>query len=149
METKIIKGKNYFKREDVWLYTDKNGVEKKVGSEKLLAQLEDDNSIKGLGDIIAKFTKAFGIKECEACKMRRDYLNVRFSAIKLDKSKLTVEDIELVMKAEQSKSLKTDEVKKIFEVYNRLFNMKVKPCNCPSIIATMIEKLVFKISEVK
>lgn len=34
--------------------------------------------VKGLGDVIAKVTKFFGIKECGGCKKRREALNKAF-----------------------------------------------------------------------
>jgi hypothetical protein len=33
---------------------------------------------KGVGDTIAKITKAFGIKPCDACKKRQKKLNEKF-----------------------------------------------------------------------
>lgn len=34
---------------------------------------------KGVGDTVAKFTKAIGIKPCGPCERRRQWLNQRFS----------------------------------------------------------------------
>lgn len=31
--------------------------------------------IKGLGDVVYKVAKKFGIKECDSCKRRRAFLN--------------------------------------------------------------------------
>lgn len=35
--------------------------------------------IKGLGDVVAKMTKAIGIKPCVRCKKRQQWLNEKFS----------------------------------------------------------------------
>ena len=41
--------------------------------------LNDFEKSKGLGDSIEKITEFFGVKSCDACKLRRDFLNKIFT----------------------------------------------------------------------
>ena len=71
--------------------------EKIVGSErsneiqvehKKLRQLAEDQGV-GVGDLVAKLTKAFGIKPCSACEQRRKILNrLRLNGWKINLDKV-------------------------------------------------------------
>jgi hypothetical protein len=67
---------------------------------------------KGIGDVIAKATKAIGIEPCESCEKRKDLLNrlVPFKNVKYP----TEEQKDLI------KSNPTDE--QLIELYNDIFN---------------------------
>jgi len=39
--------------------------------------VEEADQLEGLGDVVAKATKKLGIKECDGCKKRREWLNKR------------------------------------------------------------------------
>ncbi len=48
---------------------------------KIIQPVDQTVAGRGLGDVIEAVTKKFGIKPCEGCKKRKDYLNkyVRWS----------------------------------------------------------------------
>ena len=40
--------------------------------------ITEPGKIRGLGDLVAKITKFFGVKPCSACKKRQKWLNEKF-----------------------------------------------------------------------
>ena len=56
-------------------------------NEKISQQIGIDITSKGLGDTIAKVTKAFGVKPCGGCKKRQEKLNKLFPYANHDSDK--------------------------------------------------------------
>lgn len=69
---------------------------------------------KGLGDSIAKLTKAVGIEPCEGCNKRKDTLNRLFPFKRVN----ALNDAQIFLLAELD-SLSDIEV---IEIYNEIFN---------------------------
>ena len=72
--------------------------EKIVGSERSNEMQEEHNKLKrlakeqgiGVGDLVAKLTKVFGIKPCASCEQRRQILN----RLRIDGWKITLDKVE-------------------------------------------------------
>ena len=69
---------------------------------------------KGIGDSIAKLTKAVGIKPCKSCEKRKNILNRLFPFKRVN----ALNDTQIVLLAELE-SLSDIEV---IEIYNEIFN---------------------------
>lgn len=137
---KEINGKTYFKSFDEWYGTDKNGKEIKVVGEKLLKQLETNES-KGIGDTIKKITNFLGITQCDGCKQRQEYLNNKFKYYKINLNAITEERLDLFQKAKSTHILDNDSVNGIFAFYNDLYYAHIERCNCPGLFISILEQL--------
>ena len=52
--------------------------------------ITDQNRLRGIGDVVAKMTKAVGITPCGACKKRQEALNKMFPFGKSESSEKQV-----------------------------------------------------------
>jgi hypothetical protein len=104
---------------------------------------------KGLGDDIEKITEATGIKklvkfiageDC-GCDARKEKLNKIFRHNKLEC--LTEDEYDYLTEffAKNKNVLNNEEIKKLYEISNRIFNKKNKPSSCSSCIRTTVLRL--------
>jgi hypothetical protein len=150
----------YKQIEGVWYVTDKNGVNRKVTSKKILQELSinsetnemsidttiDDGTkqISGLGDVIEKVTSFFGIKKCDECERRRQEFNKRYPWTNYENmEKLSQEEDEILAKAKESPIVPYEIAKAIFDIYNKHYKPRtpVKFCQCGGLFKTMLERL--------
>jgi|SRR6056300_1548222 hypothetical protein len=110
---------------------------------------EQENKSKGLGDDIEKITEATGIKklvkfiageDC-GCDARKEKLNKIFRHNKLEC--LTEDEYDYLTEffAKNKNVLNNEEIKKLYEISNRIFNKKNKPSSCSSCIRTTVLRL--------
>lgn len=110
---------------------------------------EQETKSKGLGDDIEKITEATGIKklvkfiageDC-GCNERKELLNKVFRHNKLEC--LTEEEYDYLTGffAKNKNVLNNDEIKRLYEISNRIFNKKSKPSSCSSCVRTIVLRL--------
>ena len=110
---------------------------------------EQENKSKGLGDDIEKITEATGIKklvkfiageDC-GCDARKEKLNKIFRHNKLEC--LTEDEYDYLTEffAKNKNVLNNEEIKKLYEISNRIFNKNNKPSSCSSCIRTTVLRL--------
>ncbi len=110
---------------------------------------EQENKSKGLGDDIEKITEATGIKklvkfiageDC-GCDARKEKLNKIFRHNKLEC--LTEDEYDYLIEffAKNKNVLNNEEIKKLYEISNRIFNKNNKPSSCSSCIRTTVLRL--------
>lgn len=103
-------------------------------------ETEQDLGIGGLGDAIKAVTQVLGIPQCESCKERQSRLNRLFPWLKASRD-VTQEERELMVRINAKSSIENDDVNALFKLYNELFSSKLSRCNCPGLIAKMIERI--------
>jgi DNA-directed RNA polymerase subunit F len=110
---------------------------------------EQENKSKGLGDDIEKITEATGIKklvkfiageDC-GCDERKEKLNKIFRHNKLECLTEDEYNYLTVLFAKNKNVLNNEEVKKLYEISNRIFNKKNKPSSCSSCVRTTVLRL--------
>ena len=145
----------YFKRNNQWYYTDKNGKNRKVTSVKKLDELNNsidltgakhEKTIDGLGDLVSSITSKLGIEECSGCEDRKSKLNEIFPFLKADTRVVTEEDIILINRIDNSNVVSSVDVDRLYSFYNRLFKRNKKRQNCPGCIKTMLQQIKKKIN---
>jgi len=110
---------------------------------------EQEKKSKGLGDDIEKITEATGIKklvkfiageDC-GCDERKDKLNKIFRHNKLEC--LTEDEYDYLTEffAKNKNVLNNEEITKLYEISNRVFNKKSKPSSCSSCVRTIVLRL--------
>ena len=110
---------------------------------------EQENKSRGLGDDIEKITEATGIKklvkfiageDC-GCDARKEKLNKIFRHNKLEC--LTEDEYDYLTEffAKNKNVLNNEEIKKLYEISNRIFNKNNKPSSCSSCIRTTVLRL--------
>jgi len=110
---------------------------------------EQETKSKGLGDDIEKITEATGIKklvkfiageDC-GCDERKDKLNKIFRHNKLEC--LTEDEYDYLTGffAKNKNVLNNQEINKLYEISNRIFNKKSKPSSCSSCVRTIVLRL--------
>jgi predicted Zn-ribbon and HTH transcriptional regulator len=111
---------------------------------------EQESKSKGLGDTVAKITKATGIdkvvkavagEDC-GCEERKDFLNnlVRYKVVNCP----TEEEYDYLNTffSEGSKSRVTSaEQRRLLTVYNRVFSQRQQMSSCPSCVAKIVRDL--------
>ena len=108
-----------------------------------------DKQSKGLGDTIAKITKATGIdkavkfiagEDC-GCDERKNKLNKIFRHNKLEC--LTEDEYNYLTAffAKNKNVLNNEDIKRLYEISNRIFNKKNKPSSCSSCVRTTVLRL--------
>ena len=109
--------------------------------------MSESNS-KGLGDRIAKLTKATGIdklvhsvvEDC-GCEERQKKLNALFPGRKVMMSDEDARLWEGLKEARNRGKLNRQEGKTMYQIFNRTFNANEKPCSCTGKNRQMVEKL--------
>jgi hypothetical protein len=94
----------------------------------------------GLGDMITSITSAVGIESCDGCKRRAEALNRMFPWLKASRE-VTEEELDFIKKITSTHTLQNDDVNRLFSLYNDLFKSKLSRCNCPGLLAKMIQRL--------
>ena len=94
----------------------------------------------GLGDVVRKFTKALGIHECVECTQRKAKLNKLFPFLKLSRQ-ITQEEKDLMKTIALSHIITGENVSKLFNLYNELFNTKYEKCQCSALIGQLIIRI--------
>jgi hypothetical protein len=97
---------------------------------------------KGLGDRVEDFIKLFGIKSCDACKRRKEWLNNTFSR----QTVIQMEEDELIRfeGLMNAKRLESHDVNFIEYLYYKTFNIANKKAlcrTCPKIWINIISEL--------
>ena len=110
---------------------------------------EQEKKSKGLGDDIEKITEATGIKklvkfiageDC-GCDERKDKLNKIFRHNKLEC--LTENEYNYLTEffAKNKNVLNNEDIKRLYEISNRIFNKNNKPSSCSSCVRTTVLRL--------
>ena len=94
----------------------------------------------GLGDLIEKATTALGIDKCEACEQRRINLNKMFPWLKSNRD-FTKEEVAFVKRIKSNPVIVSEDLDKLFILYNDVFNSKLEKCACPGLIGKMVERV--------
>ena len=116
------------------------GRKKKIVLEGPIEESNQDLGIGGLGDLIAKVTDTLGIEKCEACEERQKKYNHLLPFLKVSRD-LTEEEKDFVRFIQSKAIIQSEEVNRLFVLYNEIYYAKNKRCNCPQLIARMIERL--------
>ena len=93
----------------------------------------------GIGDMIAKITKAVGLQPCESCERRREKLNQMFSFLTKTKKDLTPDEIQYINQINATNKIDNNVV--FFKLYNSVFGTHMQSCNCPPVMKEMLFKL--------
>lgn len=110
---------------------------------------EQETKSKGLGDDIEKITEATGIKklvkfiageDC-GCDSRKDKLNKIFRHNKLECLNEEEYDYLTEFFAKNKNVLNNEEINKLYEISNRVFNKNNKPSSCSSCVRTVTLRL--------
>jgi len=110
---------------------------------------EQETKSKGLGDDIEKITKATGIKklvkfiageDC-GCDERKNKLNKIFRHNKLECLNEEEYDYLTEFFAKNKNVLNNEEINKLYEISNRVFNKNNKPSSCSSCVRTVTLRL--------
>ena len=124
------------------------GMDKRTKKYKEYKQRSDDQS-KGLGDSIAKLTKATKIdklvkfiagEDC-GCDERQELLNKTF-AYDVPKC-LTEDEFDYLTRLVASRPAiaSIDMQKRIIKIHNRIFKTQIEVSSCPSCVRKTIEKM--------
>lgn len=96
--------------------------------------------IEGLGDVVKKVTNALGIETCDACEERRKKLNSMFPFTKQAKE-LNENDIAFLKRIRFASTIGSEDINFLFELNNKVFDRRTKPCHCSGLIIEMRDKL--------
>lgn len=101
-----------------------------------------DPSLKaaGLGDLIEKATSALGIEKCESCEQRRINLNRMFPWLKSNRD-FTKEEVAFVKRIQSNPVIQSEDLDRLFALYNDVFNSKLEKCVCSGLVGKMVERL--------
>lgn len=113
---------------------------KKIVLEEPVEKTNQDLGIGGLGDLIAKVTDSLGIEKCEGCEKRQSKLNHLMPWLKVSRD-LTEEEIDFVKGIQTKAIIQSNDVNRLFVLYNEIYYAKNKRCNCPELIGKMIQRL--------
>jgi hypothetical protein len=97
-------------------------------------------SIGGLGDLVKSVTNVLGITQCDECIEREKRFNKAFPFIKVSRD-LTFDELKLMERINSCPVIQNDDVNYLFRMYNEVFTSKLKRCNCPQLIAKMIQRI--------
>ena len=97
-------------------------------------------SIGGLGDLVKSVTNVLGITQCDECIEREKRFNKAFPFIKVSRD-LTFDELKLMERINSCPVIQNDDVNSLFRMYNEVFTSKLKRCNCPQLIAKMIQRI--------
>lgn len=110
---------------------------------------EQETKSKGLGDDIEKITEATGIKklvkfiageDC-GCDERKNKLNKIFRHNKLECLNEEEYDYLTEFFSKNKNVLNNEEINKLYEISNRVFNKNNKPSSCSSCVRTVTLRL--------
>jgi len=107
---------------------------------KIKKLIDDMKGAVGLGDNIKAVTEALGIPQCDECKERQEKLNHLMPWLKTSRE-LNDEEKEFVRFIQRKPVIQSDDVNRLFLLYNEVYNAKNKRCACPELIGKMIQRL--------
>lgn len=113
---------------------------KKIILAEPIEESKQDLGIGGIGDIIAKVTDTLNIPKCLECEQRQSKLNHLMGWLKTTR-KLNDEEKEFIKFIQRKPIIQSDDVNRLFILYNEVYNAKNKRCNCPELIGKMIQRL--------
>lgn len=110
---------------------------------------KEEITVEGLGDKIAKLTSFLGIKPCDSCKKRQDWLNKTFPSL----TAIEMSDDEVMAFAEvkDKRVLTNSDLTFIQTLYYKTFQIKnkINICRtCPPVWKDIIAKLT-KVYEIQ
>lgn len=108
-----------------------------------MAKKTKNNKIEGLGDVVKEVTNFLGIETCDDCEERRKKLNQMFPFTKRPSYIITDEEIIYLRNAKDINKVDTGI---LTTIYNKTYNTSVKPCNCPTLMKELLEKLLIQIN---
>lgn len=108
-----------------------------------LTNVQEKEVISGLGDVIKTVTSVLGIKSCDDCEQRRLKLNKLFPFLRNVKRNLTDEEVKAVLEMDAKKNI-PDSIA-FLKMFNEVYGLKQKPCQCPSIYRDLLSKLVMQV----
>ena len=94
----------------------------------------------GLGDLIEKATTALGIDKCEGCEQRRINFNRLFPWLKSNRD-FTKEESAFVKRIQSNPVIHSEDLDKLFILYNDVFSSKLEKCACPGLIGKLVERV--------
>lgn len=97
-------------------------------------------SLGGFGDLVKSVTEVLGITQCDECIERQKKFNKAFPFIKVSRD-LTFEELKLMERINAKPIIQNDDVNALFKMYNEVFTSNIKRCNCPGLIAKMIQRI--------
>lgn len=97
-------------------------------------------SLGGFGDLVKSVTEVLGITQCTECVERQKKFNKAFPFIKVSRD-LTFEELKLMERINAKPIIQNDDVNALFKMYNEVFTSNIKRCNCPGLIAKMIQRI--------
>jgi hypothetical protein len=98
------------------------------------------NQITGAGDVIKFITNAAGVEQCDECKDRQAKLNKLFPFISIAKE-MTEEEIKFIKRIKNLTVMGYVDRNYLFQMYNRILKQHMLPCQCPSIVIQLREKM--------
>jgi len=113
---------------------------KEIKLEGPIEKSEQDLGIGGLGDLVKSVTEVLGITQCDECIERQKKFNKTFPFIKVTRD-LTFDELQLMERINAKPMIQNDDVNYLFRMYNEVFSSKLKRCNCPQLIAKMIDRI--------
>ena len=113
---------------------------KKIVLEEPIEKSNQDLGIGGVGDIIAKVTETLGIEKCLECEQRQTKLNHLMGWLKTTRELDDVEK-EFVKYIQRKPVIKSNDVDRLFSLYNEIYSAKNKRCACVELIGKMIQRL--------
>jgi hypothetical protein len=94
----------------------------------------------GLGDTIASITSAVGIPPCKGCAERQEAYNRMFPYNRFHRPILESE-IELINEVSSAENWNKENIDKVFELYNSIFEVDIQRTNHPESILTLIQRI--------
>lgn len=115
-------------------------MRKKIKLEEPIEESNQDLGIGGIGDLIAKVTDSLGIEKCEKCEQRQIKFNKLMPWLKVSRN-LTDDEKDFIKHIQQKAIIQSDDVNRLFVLYNEIYYAKNKRCSCPGLIGKMIQRL--------
>ena len=111
---------------------------------------EQESKSKGLGDTVAKITKATGIdkvvkavagEDC-GCEERKDFLNnlVRYKVVNCPTEE-EYDYLNTFFSTNRNRMVRAGEQRRLLDIYNRVFSQRQQMSSCSSCVAKIVKDL--------
>ena len=111
---------------------------------------EQESKSKGLGDTVAKITKATGIdkvvkavagEDC-GCEERKDFLNnlVRYKVVNCPTEE-EYDYLNTFFSTSKNRMVRAGEQRRLLDIYNRVFSQRQQMSSCSSCVAKIVKDL--------